>query len=55
MNKQPNILWENGSAYDLFVSLRVIHNPDEFGLRPSWAAGVRSRLPTQLRRCSGNA
>jgi len=49
MNKQPNILWENGSAYDLFVSLRVIHNPDEFGLRPSWAAGVRSRLPTQLR------
>ncbi|MEA3326092.1 MAG: metalloregulator ArsR/SmtB family transcription factor [Chloroflexota bacterium] len=49
MNKQPNITWEKGSAYDLFVSLRVLHNPDKFGLRPSWAAGVRSRLPTQLR------
>ena len=49
MNKQPNIIWERGSAYDLFVSLRVIHTPEEFGLRPSWAAGVRSRLPTRLR------
>ena len=49
MNNQPNIIWERGSAYDLFVSLRVIHTPEEFGLRPSWAAGVRSRLPTRLR------
>ena len=49
MNKQPTILWEKGSAYDLFVSLRVLHNPDEFGLRPSWAAGVRSRLPNPFR------
>ena len=49
INQQPHIVWEKGSAYDLFVSLRVLHNPDEYGLRPSWAAGVRSRLPNDLR------
>lgn len=37
--------WELGTAYDFFVSLQVIHSPADFGLRPSWAAGVRSRLP----------
>ena len=26
-----------------------MHEPDEFGLRPSWAAGVRSRLPVEDR------
>jgi len=46
---QPQIIWDKGSAYDLFVSLWIIHRPDEFGLRPSWAAGVRSRLPLPLR------
>ncbi len=46
---QPTIIWDKGSAYDLFVSLWVIHRPDEFGLRPSWAAGVRSRLPIKMR------
>jgi DNA-binding transcriptional ArsR family regulator len=49
MAQQPQIIWEQGSAYDLFVSLWIIHRPDEFGLRPSWAAGVRSRLPLPLR------
>lgn len=49
MEKQPQIIWDMGSAYDLFVSLWIIHRPDEFGLRPSWAAGVRSRLPLPLR------
>lgn len=49
MNTQPNIIWDAGSAYDLFVSLFIIHRPDEFGLRPSWAAGVRSRLSIPLR------
>ena len=49
MKKQPKIFWDKGSAYDLFISLYVIHRPDEFGLRPSWAAGVRSRLPIPLR------
>lgn len=49
MENQPQIFWDKGSAYDLFASLYILHRPDEYGLRPSWAAGVRSRLPIQLR------
>ncbi len=49
MREQPQIFWDKGTAYDLFVSLWIIHRPDQFGLRPSWAAGVRSRLPSDLR------
>lgn len=41
----PQITWDEGTAYDLFVSLYVLHRPATFGLRPSWAAGVRSRMP----------
>lgn len=44
-----NILWDWGTAYDLFCSLRVIHEPGHYGLRPSWAAGVRSRVPNEHR------
>ncbi len=46
---QPKLLWDWGTAYDLFVSLHVLHHPDEFGVRGSWAAGVRSRVPAQER------
>lgn len=49
MSQKPHIIWDQGSAYDLFISLRILHKPNEFGLRPSWAAGVRSRLPLSLR------
>ena len=45
----PTILWDLGTAYDLFASLTVLHRPDRFGLRASWAAGVRSRLPAPHR------
>ena len=45
----PTILWDLGTAYDLFASLQVLHYPDRFGLRASWAAGVRSRLPAPHR------
>jgi DNA-binding transcriptional ArsR family regulator len=38
------VSWDWGTAYDLFVSLKVLHDPDKFDLRASWAAGVRSRL-----------
>ena len=48
MNK-PTLLWDIGTAYDLFASLTVLHRPDRFGLRASWAAGVRSRLPAPHR------
>lgn len=45
---QPIVNWDSGTAYDLFASLHVLHHPDRFGLRGSWAAGVRSRLnPSQ--------
>ncbi len=40
----PEILFDTGTAYDFFVSLFVLHEPENFGLRSQWAAGVRSRL-----------
>jgi len=43
------IVWDQGAAYDFFTSLYVLHFPDEFGLRGAWAAGVRSRLPNEVR------
>ncbi|MBE0596870.1 MAG: hypothetical protein IH614_06360 [Desulfuromonadales bacterium] len=51
MALQPDIkiTWEQGTAYDLFASLHVLHFPDEYGLRGAWAAGVRSRLPNEVR------
>jgi DNA-binding transcriptional ArsR family regulator len=47
---QPRLVWELGTAYDLFLSLDVLHNPGHFGLRASWAAGVRSRLSIEERK-----
>lgn len=49
-NHLPSLAWEVGTAYEFFVSLYVLHHPDEFGLRPSWAAGVRSRLDAEHRK-----
>ena len=45
----PRLVWDYGTAYDLFTSLHVLHHPDRFGLRGAWAAGVRSRLPVAHR------
>ena len=36
--------WDNGSAYDFFVSLHILHRPADYGLRKAWAKGVRARL-----------
>jgi DNA-binding transcriptional ArsR family regulator len=47
--QKPLIQWDWGTAYDLFASLHVLHNPEKFGLRGSWAAGVRSRLTATQR------
>jgi DNA-binding transcriptional ArsR family regulator len=44
------IHWDIGTAYELFVSLHVLNAPEEFGLRASWAAGVRSRIPAESRK-----
>lgn len=41
----PKLSWELGTAYDMMMSLEVLHHPENFGLRASWAAGVRSRVP----------
>ena len=46
---KPIIHWDWGTAYDLFASLHVLHHPEKFGLRGSWAAGVRSRLTAPQR------
>lgn len=46
---EPRISWDHGTAYDLFASLYVIHAPADFGLRASWAAGIRSRLSAESR------
>jgi DNA-binding transcriptional ArsR family regulator len=44
------VLWDVGTAYELFVSLHVLHAPEKFGLRASWAAGIRSRIPAVERK-----
>ncbi len=43
------LTWDIGTAYELFVSLHVLHEPELFDLRPSWAAKIRSRIPTAER------
>lgn len=48
--QSPLIRWDTGTAYDFFISLQVLHDPDTYGLRASWAAGVRSRLPAPERK-----
>jgi DNA-binding transcriptional ArsR family regulator len=45
----PRLLWDWGTAYDLFVSLEVLHQPAVFGVRGAWTAGVRARLPVAQR------
>lgn len=45
----PRLLWDWGTAYDLFISLAVLHDPAEFGVRGAWAAGVRARVPAEER------
>jgi DNA-binding transcriptional ArsR family regulator len=41
--------WDCGTAYDMFVSLDVLHRPADFGVRGAWAAGVRARLSVEDR------
>ncbi len=46
----PSIEWDYGTAYELFISLHVLLEPEYFGIRASWAAGVRSRIPATERK-----
>ncbi len=41
--------WDVGTAYELFVSLHVLHEPERYDLRPSWAAKIRARIPVTER------
>ena len=43
------LAWDVGTAYEFFVSLHVLHEPERYDLRPSWAAKIRSRIPTAER------
>ncbi|MGF1505156.1 MAG: ArsR/SmtB family transcription factor [Anaerolineae bacterium] len=47
--KKPTLSWDIGTAYDFFISLTILHEPANFGLRAAWAAGMRSRLPAPER------
>jgi DNA-binding transcriptional ArsR family regulator len=46
----PSLKWDWGTAYELFVSLVVLHQPDSYQVRASWAAGIRSRIPAAERK-----
>ena len=48
-NSDPKLTWDIGTAYDFFVSLSILHSPDDYGLRPAWASGMRQRLPARDR------
>jgi DNA-binding transcriptional ArsR family regulator len=45
LSADKRVEWDIGTAYDFFISLWALHEPEQLGLRGSWAAGVRSRLP----------
>lgn len=49
IQSQPQIAWDIGTAYDLWMSLMVLNKPEVFGVRASWAAGMRARLPHHAR------
>ncbi len=46
----PAIEWDFGTAYELFISLHVLIEPEHFGIRPAYAAGVRARIPQAERK-----
>jgi len=46
----PTIRWELATSYELFMSLHVLHMPEYYGIRASWAAGIRSRIPAVERK-----
>jgi len=49
-NYSPAIVWDFGTAYELFISLHVLLEPNMFGIRPSYAASIRARIPAVERK-----
>ncbi len=47
--ESPRLSWDVGTAYDMFMSLDVLHRPEAYGLRGAWAAGVRSCALAEFR------
>jgi DNA-binding transcriptional ArsR family regulator len=47
--EQIEISFEHGGAYDLLASLHVLYNPEFYGVRAAWAAGMRQRMPKETR------
>ncbi len=45
-----DLIFDSGTAYEFFTSLHVLMEPDYYGIRASWAAGIRSRIPAAERR-----
>ena len=45
VTQTTSLRWDWGTAYELFVSLHVLHEAERYDLRPSWAAKIRSRIP----------
>lgn len=43
------LVWDCGTAYDLFVSLQAMHHPGRYGLRGTWSRGIRARLSADHR------
>ena len=50
-NKGVKLIWDLGTAYDLFISQHVLQNPERYSLRANWAASIRARLSSELREC----
>jgi DNA-binding transcriptional ArsR family regulator len=48
--QKPRLIWDCGTAYDMFMSLQTLHEPAKYGLRAAWAKGVRARLPEAERK-----
>lgn len=49
-SKSIKLNWDVGTGYDFFASLILLYNPDTYGLRSSWASGMRQRLPEKERK-----
>lgn len=47
---QPEIIFDQGTVYDLFISIDALHHPADYNLRAVWAAGVRARIPAPQRK-----
>ena len=47
--EQMRISWDWGTAYDFFISFAILKDPKKFGIRSSWASGMRARLQPEDR------